>query len=88
MRPPRALPTAHFERNDVTIIYETVHYLVLIVALPSSLALNSDMKPAEVEKLTTELGHDLQYFGAKVQEKQPPQNEDAEKIGKAGADRG
>ena len=25
MRPPRALPTAHFERNDVTIIYETVH---------------------------------------------------------------
>jgi hypothetical protein len=25
MRPPRALPTAHFERNDVTIICETVH---------------------------------------------------------------
>jgi hypothetical protein len=25
MRPPRALPMAHFERNDVTIIYETVH---------------------------------------------------------------
>ena len=26
MRPPRALPAAHFERNDVTIICETVHY--------------------------------------------------------------
>jgi len=25
MRPPRALPTAHFDRNDVTIICETVH---------------------------------------------------------------
>jgi hypothetical protein len=25
MRPPRALPTAHFERNDVPIICETVH---------------------------------------------------------------
>src|SRR6266481_2631166 len=25
MRPPRALPTAHFERNDVIIICETVH---------------------------------------------------------------
>src|SRR5271166_5380598 len=25
MRPPRALPTAHFERNDITIICETVH---------------------------------------------------------------
>jgi hypothetical protein len=25
MRPPRALPTAHFERNDVTTICETVH---------------------------------------------------------------
>ena len=25
MRPPRALPAAHFERNDVIIIYETVH---------------------------------------------------------------
>jgi hypothetical protein len=25
MRPPRALPAAHFERNDVTIICETVH---------------------------------------------------------------
>jgi hypothetical protein len=24
MRPPRALPTAHFERNDVTTICETV----------------------------------------------------------------
>jgi hypothetical protein len=27
MRPPRALPAAHFERNDVTIICETVHSL-------------------------------------------------------------
>jgi hypothetical protein len=26
MLPPRALPAAHFERNDVTIICETVHY--------------------------------------------------------------
>ena len=25
MRPPRALPTAHFERNAITIICETVH---------------------------------------------------------------
>jgi hypothetical protein len=25
MRPPRALPTAHFEPNDVAIICETVH---------------------------------------------------------------
>jgi hypothetical protein len=25
MRPPRALPTAHAERNDVTIICETAH---------------------------------------------------------------
>jgi hypothetical protein len=25
MRPPRALPTAYFERNDVAIICETVH---------------------------------------------------------------
>src|SRR6516164_8570713 len=25
MRPPRALPAPHFERNDVTIICETVH---------------------------------------------------------------
>ena len=25
MRPSRALPAAHFERNDVTIIRETVH---------------------------------------------------------------
>jgi hypothetical protein len=25
MRPPRALPTAHFERNDIIIICETVH---------------------------------------------------------------
>ena len=25
VRPPRALPAAHFERNDVTIICETVH---------------------------------------------------------------
>jgi hypothetical protein len=25
MRPPRALPPAHFERNAVTIICETVH---------------------------------------------------------------
>src|SRR5271165_2909447 len=24
--PPRALPTAHFERNDITIICETVHH--------------------------------------------------------------
>ena len=24
-RPPRALPTAHFDRRDVTIIRETVH---------------------------------------------------------------
>jgi hypothetical protein len=24
--PPCALPAAHFERNDITIIYETVHY--------------------------------------------------------------
>src|SRR5258707_4490668 len=27
MRPPRALPAAHFERNDTTIICETVHYI-------------------------------------------------------------
>jgi len=25
MRPPRALPAAHFERNDVTTICETAH---------------------------------------------------------------
>ena len=25
MRPPRALPAAHFERDDITIICETVH---------------------------------------------------------------
>lgn len=34
--------------------------LVLMVALPSSLALNSDMKPAEFQRLTTELGHGIQ----------------------------
>ena len=28
MRPPRALPTAHFERNDVIIICETVHQVI------------------------------------------------------------
>jgi hypothetical protein len=43
-------------------------WLVLIVALPSSLALNSDMKPAELQQLTTELDHGIQYVGAKVQE--------------------
>jgi hypothetical protein len=26
-RPPRALPAAHFERSDITIICETVHQL-------------------------------------------------------------
>jgi hypothetical protein len=25
MRPARALPAAHFERNDITVICETVH---------------------------------------------------------------
>ena len=25
MRPPRALPAAHFERNDITMVCETVH---------------------------------------------------------------
>jgi PiT family inorganic phosphate transporter len=33
--------------------------LVLIVALPSSLGLNLDMKPADLQKLTTELEHGL-----------------------------
>jgi hypothetical protein len=35
MRPPRALPTAHFERNDITIICETVHE-------PASLTIHID----------------------------------------------
>ncbi|MBV8141450.1 MAG: inorganic phosphate transporter [Verrucomicrobia bacterium] len=51
--------------------------LVLIVALPSSLALNSDIKPDELQRLTTELDHGLQYLGAKEQGKQPPRKEDA-----------
>jgi inorganic phosphate transporter, PiT family len=51
--------------------------LVLMVALPSSLALNSDMKPAEFQRLTSELGHGIQYLEGKVQGQQPIQNEDA-----------
>jgi inorganic phosphate transporter, PiT family len=51
--------------------------LVLIVALPSSLALNLDLKPIELQKLTTELEHGLQYFKTKVPEKKPPPNEQA-----------
>jgi inorganic phosphate transporter, PiT family len=48
--------------------------LVLIVALPSSLGLNLDMKPTELQKLTTELEHALQYFKTQVSEKKPPLN--------------
>jgi len=51
--------------------------LVLIVALPSSLGLNLDMKPAELQKLTTELEHALQYFKAQVSEKKQPVNDQA-----------
>jgi hypothetical protein len=51
--------------------------LVLVVALPSSLALNSNMKPAEFQQLTSELGHGIQYFEGKAQAKQPIQNEEA-----------
>jgi phosphate/sulfate permease len=51
--------------------------LVLFVALPSSLALNLDMKPIELQKLTTELKHGLQYFKTKVPEKKPPPKEQA-----------
>ena len=32
MRPPRALPAAHFERNDATIICERVHWFIHFVA--------------------------------------------------------
>ena len=48
--------------------------LVLIVALPSSLGLNLDMKPTELQKLTTELEHALQYFKTQVSEKKSPLN--------------
>jgi inorganic phosphate transporter, PiT family len=48
--------------------------LVLIVALPSSLGLNLDMKPTELQKLTIELEHALQYFKTQVSEKKPPLN--------------
>jgi PiT family inorganic phosphate transporter len=51
--------------------------LVLIVALPSSLGLNLDMKPAELQKLTTELEHALQYFKTQVSEKKQPANDQA-----------
>jgi inorganic phosphate transporter, PiT family len=51
--------------------------LVLIVALPSSLALNLDMKPTELQQLTTELEHGLQYFQTKAPEKKPPPTEEA-----------
>jgi len=30
MRPPPALPAAHFERNDITTICETVHWAEII----------------------------------------------------------
>jgi hypothetical protein len=40
--------------------------LVLMVALPSSLGLNLDMKPNELQQLTTELEHGLQYFKTQV----------------------
>jgi inorganic phosphate transporter, PiT family len=51
--------------------------LVLIVALPSSLGLNLDMKPAELQKLTTELEHALEYFKTQVSDKKPPANDQA-----------
>jgi inorganic phosphate transporter, PiT family len=53
--------------------------LVLIVALPSSLALNLDMKPTELQQLTTELEHGLQYLKIKAPEKKPLPNEEAKK---------
>lgn len=51
--------------------------LVLRVALPSSLALNTDMKPAEVQRLTSDLDHGLQYFTAKANGKESLGNEEA-----------
>ena len=39
LRPPRAVPAAHFERNDVIIICETVHKVIdrcNLVAVPPS----------------------------------------------------
>ena len=51
--------------------------LVLMVALPSVLALNPEMKPEEMQQLATELDHGIQYLEGKVQRKQPLPNEEA-----------
>jgi inorganic phosphate transporter, PiT family len=48
--------------------------LVLIVALPSSLGLNLDMKSTELQKLTTELERALQYSKTQVSDKKSPPN--------------
>jgi PiT family inorganic phosphate transporter len=51
--------------------------LVLMVALPSSLALNADMKPAELQQLRIDLDRGIQYFAAKAGGRESPRNEDA-----------
>jgi PiT family inorganic phosphate transporter len=50
--------------------------LVLMVALPASLALNADMKPADVQRLTADLDHGIEYCTAKANGKELPGNED------------
>ena len=50
--------------------------LVLIIALPSTLALNPEMKPNELQRLATELDHGIQYLAAKTQMKQTSGTED------------
>jgi hypothetical protein len=37
MRPPRALPAAHFERNNITIICETVHEIDNVLTIIKTL---------------------------------------------------
>jgi hypothetical protein len=37
MRPPRALPATHFERNNITIICETVHEIDNVLTIIKTL---------------------------------------------------
>jgi len=57
MRPPRALPAVHFERNDVTTICETVHYSSIIAIFCRGVrGTGSDLGPPEAGSLLIEVG--------------------------------
>ncbi|MBV9488754.1 MAG: inorganic phosphate transporter [Verrucomicrobia bacterium] len=63
--------------------------LVLIVALPSALALNPALKPDDLQRLTAELDRGIHYVQGKVQGKPPlPQNQAREVLTRYSAPRG